>query len=413
MPTSNKPKLILLLGNYCSSNRGDAAILEGLIISLRQQWPDAQFAMTSWFPQTAAHFHNIPSFLPIIRTHWRPPFTAIREAAKLLAITKGPIQVIDKVFSSQQETLNLYRSASLVISIGGGYLQAPYLGQLWGRMGEIALAHRFNVPVYIIGQSLGPFGQGLLKGFSKSVLDKCKYICPREEISQDRLQRLPVLAPIRAIPDTAFALDINDISDNGQDLLNAEGLSWTGKTPLISVSIRNWPYLSKDENHSFQSEIAQALDSISRQLGAQIIFISMCTNFGGYSTDDRYTAFEVWRRMERRSHAHILVKEYDPYQIAAILKCADLHVGMRLHSDILATIAGTPCIAIEYEQKTTGIMKQLKLLDYVILMSDLTHSKLEQKVLTAWQHQNEIKKIMRSQIMRLKKEISSCLNEIL
>ena len=282
-----------------------------------------------------------------------------------------PVSFFDRIFSKNLATLQIYREADLVISVGGGYIQGPYFNELAGRLAELLTAQRLGKKVYIVAQSLGPFGEGRLRRLSKKVLNGCTFIAPREEISQQRLADLGITAPVKIMPDTAFLLSFDDFSNNALKLVAYECGDFHGEN-YITVSVRSWAYLSKQKNDFFQNELAKTLDEIIERTKLRVLFVSMCTNYGGYRMDDRYTAFEVWRRMKNRYHSHVLVEEYDAYGIGSILKGSQLHLGMRLHSDILSSVVNTVCVAIEYEKKTTGIMKQLGLSKYVIAMDKVT-----------------------------------------
>ena len=267
------------------------------------------------------------------------------------------------------EVMKIYQSADAVVGVGGGYLQAPYLGQLWGRMAELKLAQRLGLPIFILGQSMGPFGAGALREYAREVLDGCVFVGPREAISRTRLDDLQVTAPTEIFPDTALALVEEAPASDGRKLIQREcGSDFHDN--IVTVSVRAWGYGGRVDQAAFQTEIARALDTCIRELDVSVLFVSMCTNYGGYRVDDRYTSFDVWRRMAMRHRAQVLVEEYRRDEIMAILREAQLHIGMRLHSDLLALLAGTPCVAIEYEQKTSGILAQLGLGQQVVSMED-------------------------------------------
>ena len=68
----------------------------------------------------------------------------------------------------------------------------------------------------------------------------------------------------------------------------------------------------------------------------------------------------------------------------------DMFIGTRMHSNIFALAGGVPTIAISYLHKTTGIMEDLGLSDWVIAIEEFTSERaiemtmriLEQKALT-------------------------------
>ena len=62
---ANLKKNILVIGNFCSSNRGDAAIMDGLIKLLGNRFPEYELKISSYYPEVAEHFHRIPATAPL------------------------------------------------------------------------------------------------------------------------------------------------------------------------------------------------------------------------------------------------------------------------------------------------------------------------------------------------------------
>ena len=58
---------ILIVDSHSSGNRGDAAILQGLIDSLAAQLPNAIFKVHSTYPNIATMMHDVEANPPLIR----------------------------------------------------------------------------------------------------------------------------------------------------------------------------------------------------------------------------------------------------------------------------------------------------------------------------------------------------------
>ena len=73
---------------------------------------------------------------------------------------------------------------------------------------------------------------------------------------------------------------------------------------------------------------------------------------------------------ERLAGRVAAVELVDEDLVAADLKqvygACDLVVGSRMHSTILAMLAGVPTIGLAYQPKTTGVFEQLGLADWVL-----------------------------------------------
>ena len=66
----------------------------------------------------------------------------------------------------------------------------------------------------------------------------------------------------------------------------------------------------------------------------------------------------------------------DHRQIKAAYNQLDFLIGTRFHSVIFSLTSGVPCIAIEYEHKSRGIMRELGLEHWVLAIGDVTEAGL-------------------------------------
>ena len=75
--------------------------------------------------------------------------------------------------------------------------------------------------------------------------------------------------------------------------------------------------------------------------------------------------------MKEKNSVIVITKEHDPWTIKAIYGGLDYLVGTRFHSVIFAVTSHVPSIAIEYEHKTRGIMRDIGLEEWVLNINDL------------------------------------------
>jgi colanic acid/amylovoran biosynthesis protein len=55
------------------------------------------------------------------------------------------------------------------------------------------------------------------------------------------------------------------------------------------------------------------------------------------------------------------MEEFDDVALGELFAACDLLIGTRLHSAIIAMNFGTPAVALNYEHKSEGVMRQLGL----------------------------------------------------
>lgn len=334
---------ILITDSFCSSNRGDAAILDAMVRGLAQRGADV--TVVSHFPEVAKHFHGIAA------VDDRDP------RAVALAIA----------------------NCDFVVSCGGSFLHDLYAPNLNVRLATLHAARRMSIPYAIFGQSIGPFVHPLSRQAAREVLDGAALIVVRDAASAKVVRELGVGAPLRQGVDAA--------------VLGRNYPASPGPSPILGVTVRQWHFPGSANPASLQAayerEVAAACDAWAEESGGEVKFFSNCTNFGGYAQDDRIAARRVAAQMKADAH---VVESADVGFAALRGECGgcDLFLGTRMHSLIFATTACVPAVGIAYEQKTNEWMAQLGLGADVV---DIGNTKgLSAMLLAAWHKRTATKK---------------------
>ncbi len=344
---------ILITDSFCSSNRGDAAILDGMVTGLRAR--GASIEVVSHFPVVTTRFHDIEAIDD-------------RDAcAVALAVSR----------------------ADLVVSCGGSFLHDLYAPNLNARLATLHLARRLGKPYAIFGQSVGPLVQPLSRQAVREVLDGAALVCVRDAASAQVVADLGVSAPIRVGVDAAVTGRVREAAG--------------GNRPLLGVTVRGWHFPGKREPSAFQERyeaaVAEAADRWVRATGGQVRFFSNCTSYGGYRQDDRVAA----RRVASRMHADAEVVEAVDLDFATLRgECGacDLFLGTRMHSLVFATTAGVPAVGIAYEEKTWGWLAQVGLEGRAVPIEDCTG--LDELLLRTWAERDELKPVIAARVEQLR-----------
>jgi colanic acid/amylovoran biosynthesis protein len=138
------------------------------------------------------------------------------------------------------------------------------------------------------------------------------------------------------------------------------------------VTARRW--LDPDGQDGYERAVAAVIDRIQAQSGFRVILIPQVTS--SYRGDDDRT---VGRRIAEhcRGEQPTLVEWVGDHRyIKATYSELDFMIGTRFHSVIFSLTSGVPCIAIEYEHKSRGIMRELELEHWVLAIADVTEERL-------------------------------------
>jgi colanic acid/amylovoran biosynthesis protein len=137
------------------------------------------------------------------------------------------------------------------------------------------------------------------------------------------------------------------------------------------MTARSW--LPPDAQTAYERALAATIDHLQADGRARVVLIpQVMTNDA--ADDDRI----VQRRIAGFCSSEPLRVESlrDHHELKAIYGELDLLIGTRFHSVIFSLTAGVPCIGIAYEHKTTGIMRELGLEQWVIAIEAVTAENL-------------------------------------
>jgi colanic acid/amylovoran biosynthesis protein len=307
---------ILVTDAFSSANRGDAAILDGILTGLARRLPGAKFTVTSRFPALTRRFHRVDA-----------------------------IDDRDVV-----ATMRAIDAADLVVGCGGSYLHDTYALNLHPRLATIHACARAGKPFAVFAQSIGPLDSPLSRTAARNALDGAAWILVRDEASARVVRGLGVRAPVEVGVDAAVG---------GRSIQQERS-----DTPLLGVTVRSWHFpghaAAAALQDRYERDVAAACDAWARHTGGGVRFLSNCTNLGGYAQDDRVAARRVAARM---THAPQVVEteDLDFRVVRGQAAACDLFLGTRMHSLIFATTAGVPAVGVGYEFKTGEWLDQVGL----------------------------------------------------
>ena len=359
---------ILITDLHAASNRGDGAILEGMLLLLAEEFPTAEVLVLTDYPDAAERLHEVRvARQPFTSFSWRFVGRAMAMAYLLLAAVVSRKFGLSLPFL-RHPSLKPYLEADLVLSKGGGFFSDYYWPAFVGRAWGLAFPKLLGKPVVLFGQSIGPLRRNLSRRLAGALFRSLDLLIVRDGMSRTCLEGLGVSGS-RIVDgvDAAFALPHGEPADEG--LLGPEGVDLGGGREWVSISVRRWPYMSDPDGHTrFVASIAALVDWLVEEEDKHVLFASTCTNLAAYHTDDRACASEILKQASPQAAARsaILMGEFSAHQLSRIYGAMELHVGTRLHSNILAMLSGTPVVGIGYEFKTREIFGTLDMGDLVL-----------------------------------------------
>ena len=325
---------ILITDAFCSANRGDAAILDGIVSGLTRRLPGVELLVTSHFPALTQRFHGADH-----------------------GAYHGVSAIDDRDLVA---TMRAIDAADLVVGCGGSYLHDTYALNLHPRLATIHACARAGRPFAVFAQSIGPLDSPLSRTAARNALDDAAWILVRDEASARVVNALGVRAPIEVGVDAAVGGGSQDwlVAPRARNEVPVLGV------PVLGVTVRGWHFPGLEDAPRLQDQyeraVAAACDAWVQRTGGRVRFLSNCTALGGYAQDDRVAARRVAARMT--SAAEVVEDiDLDFRAVRAQAAACDLFLGTRMHSLIFATTAGVPAVGVAYEFKTGEWLEQVGL----------------------------------------------------
>ncbi|MFF5291483.1 polysaccharide pyruvyl transferase family protein [Paractinoplanes globisporus] len=358
---------ILLSHAYSRRNAGDAALLSVLIQDVRDMFPGAELTVLMMDQvRPGETFEGVP-VLPLPTQHAVHGFSSrwVKLAHSLATLAgttlafRLPALARPRVIGRRlDDHMRLCRDADLVVCAGGGYLRGK---PTWSSTFTLALLlqplvmyRELGIPTVLYSQSFGPFANRTQRWMARRVLPKVDLLIAREEISREVLADLGVRDNVLRSVDCGFAFDPDVTVD-----LRA-GLGVAPGSPLVGITVRQW--LDPVGQERYEQAVAGVADTAVEEFGATVVFVPQVTS-EHQDDDDRVVSRRVADRM--RHPASVLSESYDHATVKAMYASLDLLIGTRFHSVIFAMTSFVPVLAIEYEHKTSGIMRDLGLDEWV------------------------------------------------
>ena len=412
---------ILIAENVPSLNKGEMAILEGMLESFRSLGK-VEVSMLSAHPETDASRYpppvrtiDIKESWPLVGGldgHWcnkfffAPILLMFKHAFFLIAYKVLGLRVL-RFFRGAiwQE----YLEADVIIeghdgNFGiGGDPESPLFYPLYLPLFAKMLAK----PTVLYAGSIRRvrrFRWRIDKVF-KFVLGKIDLITLRENVSYQNLKDIGLQSNrIFVTADLAFLLQPVPL-EQVEEIMRREGIDKASK-PLIGMTVtreiasKAFPELTSPES-SYQKHIemlAQVIDDLTDKLNASVIFMPHCIGLDE-KLDDRIVAKDIFWKCANKDKVKVITNEYGPEELKGLIGQFDFFIGERVHSVINAMSMCVPSIVISWSSdQRLGIIKMVGQENAICYVDGLDANTLISKIEGIWSKREKIKIELKSQI---------------
>lgn len=362
---------LLILGNHTCGNRGDSAILRGLLDAIARIEPQAEVDVMSRYPVSSSWLLNRPVMGDPLYSQMKAHNTAAGLMGRVKKVLRRRYQhqvLLSRVTDSGKlrniaiaqgftDFVRLLAGYDAIIQVGGSFFV-----DLYGvpQFEHALCTFMAKKPLYMIGHSVGPFQDPQFNQLANYVFGHCDALILRESVSLNLMKQSEITTEkVEQGVDTAWLVE-----DDAAFIPSYAVRHWldvAAKQKTVAITLRELAPFDKRLGTTQQAYEKAFADVVNRILDAgwQVIALSTCTGIDSYNKDDRMVALNLRQHISNPSRYHVVMDELNDLEMGKILAACDLTVGTRLHSAIISMNFGTPAIAINYEHKSAGIMQQL------------------------------------------------------
>lgn len=381
---------LLILGNHTCGNRGDSAILRGLLDAINTLSPEAEVDVMSRYPVSSSWLLNRPVMGDPLYLQMKAHNNAPGMVGRVKKVLRRRYQhqvLLSRVTDSGKlrniaiaqgftDFVRLLSGYDAIIQVGGSFFVDLY--------GVTQFEHALctfmaKKPIYMVGHSVGPFQAPAFNQMANYVFGHCDALFLRESVSLDLMKRSDIdTSKVEKGVDTAWLVDHhNDTFDASYAVQHWLNVAQQQKT--VAITLRELAPFDKrlgTTQEAYEKAFAGVVNRIIAS-GWQVMALSTCTGIDSYNKDDRMVALNLRKHIQDPSRYHVVMDELNDLEMGKLLGACDLTVGTRLHSAIISMNFGTPAIAINYEHKSAGIMQQLGMPEMAVDIRHLLNGDLE------------------------------------
>lgn len=351
----------LIVNAYSTGNWGDAAIIEGMIATVRAAGFDhVEVAPVDW-RMSSAGWKGLgadsvaPPLLTIADVHRllrRPRSLRIVDDLRRLAIHRFAPGV-------GNDAMRAYRAADIVITAGGAYLGGNRTGGNFLKLANVRAATMIGRRTVVAPVTINPFTPMVGRLLRWGLGGAATFV--RDEPSRQRLARCGVSSTLAM-----------DLAFRAPSLVAAAAALASGdrghRTGTLGWAPRSYRV---DHQQWGRPEVAErttldAVRSIFAHSDARLLMFAHVRAEDG--DDDRAAVDRVVACLTPAERERVEIAP-DPATLrdaVAQYSGLDVLITSRMHAAIFAMAAGTPAIAVAYEPKVAGVLREVGLDDRVV-----------------------------------------------
>jgi len=315
-----------------TSHVGDEAMLEANICLFRRLLPGCDIEVAAGAGWDASPFG--------VRTVQRLDFSQLSEDER-----ESLLEVAGKGGGAHPAVDSVLSCDALVIS-GGGNLCKSWPHFIYERLAMARLAASRGVPVFLLGQTLGPRFRPRERMLVAELLRSATWVGVRETYSY-------ALALELGIDRNQLSYQVDDAAFLAPEVIPQEileGFGLIGKRPFIAVTVH--PIGDVSIYNPVVSEFAAALKCIARAAEADLVFLPHVKFHEQIDTPNDGSFADAINRALFANPPLLIAPVFSAAQTLWLTQQAALVISTRYHPLVFALAAGVPALGVWSDEYT-------------------------------------------------------------
>lgn len=390
---------IIISNAYCYLNKGDAGIIRAMVQEFKKQYPESTIKVISLYSELDQGKYGDCEVIGSIIKPYKGKNRYLKIIRNILYFMV--ISLLNLFHISFNQTIKEIKKADIVVSCGGGYFKARSIGQFLGdfmyHLIQFTTCIQLKKKYVIYAQTIGEFGNKLIIYFATQILKRAQLVLPRESISYNYTKKLlKNHKNYYQTSDIAFLLEPKHVK-----LINV-----TDKKLKIGLTMRSWHFPGNSNREEllegYKNAVIDSIKYIQNNYDANIYLMPQV--IGPHEDNDLIITKEVYAEITNKDNLFVIDNDLTPEELKYVYSQMDLFIGTRMHSNIFSLSEYVPCVAISYDLKTDGIMKDVGLQDYVLNIKNIDSLDLISKINNAIQSLSTMKEILALSIPEISKK---------
>jgi colanic acid/amylovoran biosynthesis protein len=342
----------------------------------------------------------------------------------LLLISQNHLFIRTFLSKKEIESLKNFILADVIIAKGGSYLYTENNSlrqsfSLIRMLYPFILAKRYRKKIVIFSQSLGPIEGKINQWIFKKVLLNIDSIFLRESLCLDKYESVKEVCQnvsCKIIPDSAFFLKTEEENLPVDIDIKKYNIGYT-------IVDHDFKYIKTEEEKekkikNYKESIIESMEYCIENYNAIVhIFPQVSGDLSHTGHNDMRISKEIsdsFTGTKYENSIHFYNQEWSPVELRNSYSKMRFLIGTRLHSVIFTLSTETPAINIAYHgTKSLGILKGITNYEkYVVDINTIQPYILLEVIQKLIENNNEIKKDLKVDVKRMKKELYDAMSEI-